>query len=91
MTDKLEYILTVEVLKFLTNPLNDSALLAILESPLSMRAGIGKSVIQDLKQIVSDANSSAPLWNVLQDMVQRAEISTRRRNAIRKLIAWYHR
>lgn len=91
MTDKPEYILTVDVLKFLTNPLNDGALLAILESKLSMRAGIGDSVISQLKRIVRDSNHPIPVWNCLKDLAQRRDTSTRKRNAVNRMIDWHRR
>lgn len=91
MTEKPEYILTVDVLKFLTNPLNDGALLAILESKLSMKAGIGESVVTQLKQIVRDSNQPVPVWNSLQDLVRRHDTATRKRNAVKRLLEWYSR
>lgn len=91
MTDKAEYILTVDVLKFLTNPLNDGALLAILESKLSMAAGIGSSVISQMKGIVRDANQPIPVWHCLKDLVQCRDTSTKKRNAANNLIAWHKR
>eukprot|EP00892_Ulva_mutabilis_P005399 jgi/Ulvmu1/3230/UM015_0271.1 len=91
MTNKPEYILTVEVLKFLTNPLNDGAMLTVLESTLSMRAGIGKAVIESLKQIARDTIRPVPVWRLLHDLVRRTDTATRKRNAVKKLLNWHSR
>lgn len=91
MTRKPEYILTVEVLKFLINPLNDGALLTILASDLSMKSGIGMTVIESLKQIVRDTSNHVPVWTFLHDLVRRRDITARKRNAVKKLLDWHNR
>jgi superfamily I DNA/RNA helicase len=79
------------VLQLLVNPHNDVALLALLDSTLSMRAGIGPKVVTALVALqTAQGDHPEPLWRILVQWARDPSVNTRTRNAVHNFVELFN-
>ena len=91
ITSSFEYTKTMAVLQLLINPHDDNALFTILDSTLTMRAGIGAQLLNVLRAQQSALPLGTPLWSVITTLLEQGTLATRAHGALRRFVDWWTR
>lgn len=81
----------MNVCTLLVHEHNDGALLAVLESKLACRHGIGEATVDQIREIHEAQQQQVPLWDVMLNWRHSGRATTRQANAVDRFVAWRHR
>lgn len=88
LTDSPEFKNLVNVCTVLVHETNDGALLAVLESKLACRQGIGESTVEKIRELYELQERKVPVWDVMLRWARSGAATTRQVNAIERFVAW---